>query len=67
MPEATGYSKTTSGRSTASAIVWKCRSTMSGLSCAPHMKSVGGKTSSPAAPAARASRASSTASSVPSE
>ncbi len=40
---------------------------MSGLICAPHMKSVGGKTSSPVAPAARASRASSTASSVPSE
>ena len=67
MPEAGGYSKTMSGRSTASAMVWKWRSTMSGFCCAPHMNRVGGKTSRPAAPAARASRASSTASSVPSQ
>ena len=40
---------------------------MSGFAWAPHMKSVGGKTSTPAAPAAFASRASSTASAVPSE
>ena len=39
---------------------------MSGLSWAPHMNSVGGNTSTPAAPAARASRARSTASAVPS-
>ena len=67
MPEAGGYSKTTMGRSAPAAISEKCRMTMSGLCWAPHMKSVGGKTSRPAAPAALASRASSTASRVPSE
>ena len=40
---------------------------MSGFTCAPHMKMVGGKTRSPEAPAALASRASSIASCVPSE
>jgi hypothetical protein len=45
----------------------KWRRTMSGFTCAPHMKMVGGKTSSPEAPAALASRASSIASWVPSE
>src|SRR5262245_31640590 len=56
MPEAGGYSNTTIGRSAPAAISEKWRSTMSGLSWAPHMKSVGGKTSTPAAPAARAAR-----------
>jgi hypothetical protein len=45
----------------------KWRRTMSGFTCAPHMKTVGGKTSRPAAPADLASRASSIASWVPSE
>src|SRR6516225_1013216 len=67
MPEAGGYSNTTIGRSARDAISEKCRSTMSGLSWAPHMKSVGGNTSTPAAPAARASRARSTASGEPSQ
>ena len=65
MPEAGGYSKTTIGSPTA-ATSEKWRITMSVFSCAPHMKSVGGKTSTPAAPAALASLASSTASAVPS-
>src|SRR5262245_1043575 len=67
MPDAGGYSNTTMGRSAPDAISEKWRRTMSGLSWAPHMKSVGGKTSTPAAPALRASRARSTASWVPSE
>ena len=45
----------------------KWRNTMSGLSWAPHMKTVGGKIRRPEAPAALASRASSMASWVPSE
>src|SRR5262249_24101245 len=65
--EAGGYSNRTIGISARAAISEKWRSTMSGLSWAPHMKSVGGKTSTPAAPAARASRARSTASCVPTE
>ena len=66
MPDAVGYSKMTIGRSTALAISAKCRSAISGLSCAPHMKSVGGNTRIPVAPPPRASRASATASCVPS-
>src|SRR5688572_24156724 len=50
MPEAGGYSKTTRGRSAFSASSEKCRTAMSGLSWAPHMKSVGGKTSTPRRP-----------------
>src|SRR5262245_7309148 len=66
MPVAGGYWNTISGRSIRSAMAWKWRSTMSGLSWAPHMNSVGGNTSSPAAPSACASRASSMALRVPS-
>src|SRR5262245_36856914 len=67
MPDAGGYSNTTIGRSAPDAISEKWRRTMSGLSWAPHMNKVGGKTRTPAAPAVRASRARSTASCVPSE
>ena len=67
MPEAGGYSNTMIGRSAPAAISEKWRITMSGFTWAPHMNSVGGNTSTPAAPARLASRASSTASAVPSE
>src|SRR4029453_19139347 len=40
MPDAGGYSNTTIGRSAPAAISEKCRSTMSGLSWAPQIKSV---------------------------